>query len=253
MLNNKVTKDRPGIFDSLFNLPQGQFIEDYFPSEICIGEGELRRLDDVLQNSLDIADPGALFEGGGSVMSVFDSPLQGGVEMVSAIRSDLGFRNDQVIGAIACTLEGTGVPKHYDGNEVLTIQLVGSKEWQVAQPTEAILPNVCKGDREENISVKWKSIVLEKGSAAFLPRGWWHKTHAITPSISLNFEIRSDVWGNLFVDALYRQLCGYSEWLEPVRLSTPTQKLIARNKVSKLDEVFKRVVDSFQPNRLIDI
>src|SRR5580698_804836 len=227
------------IFECLFQETAGaSFIETCFPCQPCVAEGELSRLSRVLKHSLEIRDLEEFLSRHGHadwnkalIISVFDSDLRAGIEILSAIQEDLDLRGNQVIGSFVYGPQGACVCKHYDGNEGLSIQIVGRKKWKVAPPTDIVLPGNCRGDKNcmpENS----RSFVLREGSVSFLPRGWWHETEALSRSVSLNVEIHTDVWGHLFSRSLYRQLLEYPEWRTPVPLATAAQREAARSKLA---------------------
>jgi Cupin superfamily protein len=235
------------ILDSLFSqLPHGHFLDLYFPSRPCQGEGHLSRLDNSLRSPLLIEDAAGFVSAHchntdeGLFINVMNTQFSGGIEFVTAIRKELGLRNGQVVGTIAYSPQGKGVRKHYDGNEGLILQLVGSKRWRIAPPMKMVFPGECAGD-DGGMPATSKELILQPGSVSFLPRGWWHETVAITPSLSLNLEIHTEVWSSIFSQALYLQLLDKAEWCTPVSLATAIQREAARNRLAEMQTSLERI------------
>jgi 50S ribosomal protein L16 3-hydroxylase len=58
-------------------------------------------------------------------------------------------------------------------------------------------------------------ITLKPGSVLFVPRGVWHKTHAVQgDSLSLNFTFTAPTWIDILTAALRGRLAQSSEWRE---------------------------------------
>jgi 50S ribosomal protein L16 3-hydroxylase len=102
-----------------------------------------------------------------------------------------------------------GVPMHFDDHEVIIVQLVGSKTWRIAKNAIVENPTENSGKRLSSEILRYakgrapahmprgRTIKLEPGSALFLPRGYWHCTHAQQVSISLTFGFRVPSWAEL--------------------------------------------------------
>lgn len=136
---------------------------------------------------------------------------------------------------------GPAVPLHVDGIEVLVVHLRGAKAWRYA-PNEQ-LPNVDrsffptergKGVRDEAGALydlrslsdvgtalarkppTMKSVLMRPGSALFLPRGFWHSTVSVEPSVSITFRLRNPPAYRVVADAIARTLSARVEWQTPI-------------------------------------
>ena len=121
---------------------------------------------------------------------------------------------------------GTGVPKHFDNCEVIVVQLVGRKRWQLARPALAmpLKPHVAgvpahpfnrhAGDLIDapEMPADAAEHVLAPGAVLFVPRGHWHATHALEDSLSLSFGIRAPSWAEVFVNTALQELAGDPAW-----------------------------------------
>jgi hypothetical protein len=72
---------------------------------------------------------------------------------------------------------GVGFGAHWDYDNVIAVQLLGSRLWKLAKPTvENILPDTPGSSTEQH--PEWEQeFVLNTGDVLFVPRGWWHECH----------------------------------------------------------------------------
>jgi ribosomal protein L16 Arg81 hydroxylase len=95
---------------------------------------------------------------------------------------------------------GTVTPLHHDVNNVLFMQIDGSKRFSLVPPWDSEFvycrhgvvadvdlenPDVQKHPLFAAATVE--SVVLETGDALFIPAGWWHHVRSLTESTSLTF------------------------------------------------------------------
>lgn len=274
----------PNAIDQLFPaLAGGRFVREYFPNEPYVHHGDLKRFgrlatDRLLQDPIALiqaarkdtligylkmadghrhqavvtkATAAALYQGGMTVdVNSVHLWHDGVARFVEQLRTELGFRPDQIICDALVSPGGDAVPKHFDGIETMSIQLAGRKRWRVAPCTEVSFPNhsVFPGvahnwrDGERQLSYapasfttsmpkKSRAVLMAPGSAQFLPRGWWHETSATGPTISLSVVLRTDTWSQILVRELSRALEEQSALRAPVSLATPDQRRKARQQL----------------------
>ncbi len=96
---------------------------------------------------------------------------------------------------------GTVTPLHHDVQNVVFVQIVGTKRFLMSPAYEihrldSRLGGVFSGldpvalDRPNDVSAmeaNWVRVTLEPGDILFIPLGWWHWVYAMTESISVNF------------------------------------------------------------------
>lgn len=101
----------------------------------------------------------------------------------------------------------SGFKTHWDGHDVLAIQLVGAKHWKVHAPTR---PFPLELDTEENREAPdsppiWEGD-LTPGDILYVPRGWWHDAVANNePSLHLTVGVHA-VTGLDFLDWMKARL-----------------------------------------------
>ena len=126
---------------------------------------------------------------------------------------------------------GTGVPKHFDNREVIVVQIRGQKQWTLA-PNPALahplMPHVVGGPvhalnrhvprevlTDPTMPPGAVTHVLEPGAALLVPRGTWHRTHALEDSLSLSFGLRVPSRVESFLEAVAAALRDDPAWQAP--------------------------------------
>jgi len=122
---------------------------------------------------------------------------------------------------------GSGVPKHFDNREVFVVQLVGRKRWELApNPFEYPLAAHVVGGPVHALNRHAAGLadpempvgethVLEPGAVLFLPRGMWHRTHALEDSLSFSFGVRVPSRVEALVSAVAAALSEAPAWRAP--------------------------------------
>lgn len=127
-----------------------------------------------------------------------------------------------------------GLAMHFDDHEVFVVQLAGRKRWRLAPNRAARFPTRNSGrcfsgeltlyasGRPPSRMPPGPTVEMKPGSVLFVPRGYWHTTRALEPSISLSFGIRPPTWLALLRDWLSFELIREVDWREPAwRAWTP--------------------------------
>lgn len=125
-----------------------------------------------------------------------------------------------------------GVSCHYDAEEVISIQLQGRKTFHVAPMTEIAWPygaqfgpdmvaveNLYEQARDgfpDPSAATFERHELQPGSVLYLPRGTWHRTEALEPSLSLSIVIRPPVLADAVLDWLRPWMLGDARWRRPL-------------------------------------
>lgn len=122
------------------------------------------------------------------------------------------------VNLFACR-EGGQTRPHFDCQEVIILQVHGSKHWCIspraayAHPSVGLL-NAAKlprlvqeaGGIMPLLPTTWEEITLTPGDLLFLPRGCWHAASALQDSVSLTFSFATatvaDVIGQQLANAL---------------------------------------------------
>jgi ribosomal protein L16 Arg81 hydroxylase len=154
--------------------------------------------------------------------------------LVAALRVALGFTGSILCDAWLSPRTG-GVPVHFDGSAVFTLQIEGSKRWRVSRSPALAWPDTLTHLRENGEVFhdgvdgrerhawefevahtderEWLEVTLEPGDLLFIPAGVWHTTDAPTPhSLALNVRLIPDGFLDLLARTLRPVLRAAPEW-----------------------------------------
>lgn len=152
-----------------------------------------------------------------------------------ALVEDLELVCDTAVG-VNCYVSGTGAEGfgcHWDDHDVIVVQTVGRKLWEVFEPTHLSPLRGYVGDEATGRSV-WSG-VIEPGQAMFIPRGWAHRVvnleeMSVHHTISLNAPTFVDLVDSLAhgLDDLGLDVASLRRWVERtagdgVHLATTTR------------------------------
>jgi hypothetical protein len=158
--------------------------------------------------------------------------LPGAPDFLRALERELGVPAGSARLSAFVSAGDDGVSCHYDAEEVISIQLLGRKTFHVAPMTEIELPygaqfgpemvaveNLYEQAREgfpDPSHVEFDRHEMQPGSVLFLPRGTWHRTEALEPSLSLSIVIRPPVLAEALLNWLQPWLLGDARWRLPL-------------------------------------
>jgi Cupin superfamily protein len=249
------------ILASLFgNEASKTFLDAYWPERHFYAHGPIARLPSILRctelRSLDAlaqrytgpvafgrgavdartisADthPRNLFDLGFTVyLSDISGILPGGKTWLATLERELGIMTGcSKIGAFASP-RGDGLPRHFDAEDVISVQLSGSKTFEVAKvddlkfpvgrqfgpnmlPADELYPQASGGFPRPD-GLKFERIRMDPGSVLFMPRGTWHTSHAEDDSFSISVGIRTPPGVDYLVHQLRSLLLQDPEWRRP--------------------------------------
>lgn len=166
----------------------------------------------------------------------FETPLVPGVERLSmSLARALG--TSPIPPATVLSRTGEAVPEHFDGIDAFVLMARGRKRWTIGPNTidfpncsyfpsargpgargGSPLPDHLRGGLLEMPREGARSFVLEPGSVAFVPSGWWHRTECLEDSISFTFRIQNKPLSLAVGQALARRLERSAVWRAPLLL-----------------------------------
>src|ERR1700677_2941450 len=158
--------------------------------------------------------------------------LAGGKAWLAALERELGVvAGCSKIGAFASP-SGDGLPCHFDADDVISIQLSGSKTFEVAKgddlpfpvgrqfgpnmlPADELYPQATQGfPRPEGL--RFERLRMDPGSVLFMPRGTWHSSRAESDSLSVSVGLRPPAALDYLVRQLRFLLLQDPEWRRPL-------------------------------------
>ncbi len=96
-----------------------------------------------------------------------------------------------------------GLNPHYDGHDVLVLQVAGSKEWRIyGTPVELPLPDQAF-ERGMDVGEEVQRFVLEPGDTLYVPRGVAHDAIATEEtSLHITTGLMARTWADALVEAV---------------------------------------------------
>ncbi len=176
-------------------------------------------------------------------------------ELLGRLSADLGVSNLTMSrNLVYATPNGGGTETHFDQNINLVIQVHGEKSWWIKENDTVTNPLTrhtlgTEPDPElysyldapfpESINYE-KEYILTPGTVLFVPRGHWHKTHAHSDALALNFTFSIPSWTDMISMALRARVIQSDLWRESVLGLNSSE--IAKKKVDN----FQMLIDSLK-------
>lgn len=158
--------------------------------------------------------------------------VPGASEFLRQLERELGVASGSARLTAFASPGDDGVSCHYDAEEVISIQLSGSKTFHVAPMAEIESPygaqfgpdmvavenlyEQARGGFPDPEGSSFEAHEMRPGSVLFLPRGTWHRTQAREASLSLSIVIRPPVLADALLGWLKPWLLGDARWRLPL-------------------------------------
>jgi hypothetical protein len=111
------------------------------------------------------------------------SPMR---KLVRRLEQQLG--HNVVCGAIATLREGGAFQPHFDFQDLLLLQIAGSKHWQILGE-RALVPTDERSKGTSPPSEVVMEFTMRPGDLLYLPRGWWHKAESDEDSLHVGLHL----------------------------------------------------------------
>ena len=190
-------------------------------------------------------------------------------EMLQALEVELGLNEGALCLSAFASPKTDGLGCHYDAQDLISIQLHGTKRFHYApmreipnpygtqyvpggRPFDELFPQTPNGF-PDNKNVTFETAEMQPGTVLFLPRGTWHYTEAGTPSLSLSIMINPPPVADILLDQLNWLLLQDSDWRLPLygaRADGPMQEA-ARRRAAQLLARLPAQLSSLSPDDLI--
>lgn len=157
-----------------------------------------------------------------------------------------------------------GFKAHYDGHDVLVLQVEGTKEWRIYDtPVHLPLPEQGFNPHDVPIGEMTDRFVLEPGDMVYVPRGLTHdavSTDRTSLHITTGLMMRS--WADLMVEAVralaledpdFREALppGFAnDGFDPARAEAHFARLLARLSTARLEPLLNAFRNEFIDTRL---
>ena len=243
-------------------VPVQEFLSDFWPERVFHSHGPMSRLPALFSSSellsfrvlsssyqgwlgfgkgsqgprmvsVQQVSPMHLYEMGLSVyLPDISSNVPGAEAFLRQLEAELGIGSGSSRITVWASPKDDGAATHFDGEDVFSIQLAGSKRFEVAPmqeyaypygpqfaPGTAVFddmyPQLEKGFPDAE-GAKFQAVEMKPGSVLFIPRGTWHRTTAAQDSFAISIGIRPPSVMESFLEQLRYLLLQDPEWRRPL-------------------------------------
>ncbi|MGZ5090606.1 MAG: JmjC domain-containing protein [Burkholderiales bacterium] len=158
--------------------------------------------------------------------------VPGAMEFLRGLERELGLNENTMVMSAFASPHQDGLRCHYDAQDLISIQLQGTKRFHYAPVRELTMPygtQYTPRDRPYNElyaqaengfpddkDVEFETAEMKPGTVLFLPRATWHHTEADEPSLSLSIIIRPPTLVDCAVEQLRWLMLQDSAWRQPL-------------------------------------
>ena len=239
-----------------------QFHSEHWPHRVFFGEGPLKRLPPLFSSpqlasfraltsqyrgwlgfargsqsprmvSVQQVNPDHLYAMGLSVyLPDIEASVDGASAFLRQLEAELGITEGSARITVWASPKGDGASTHFDGEDVFSIQLAGTKRFEVAPMREyanPVGPQFSPGapayddmwPQLENgfpntEGVRFEAYDMKPGSVLFVPRGTWHRTSAAQDSFAISVVINPPTVADSFLGQLRNVLLQDPQWRQPL-------------------------------------
>lgn len=242
--------------------PIDRFLKDFWPERVFHSHGPVARLPAVFSShelssfpalasgfhdwmgfgqgsrssrmlSVQGINPAHLYELGLTVhLPDITSAVPDAAPFLRALEKDLRVEEGCARFTVWASPQGDGLPAHFDGEDVFSIQLAGTKRFEVAPmtdyacpfgvqfgpsgpPFDDLYPQLENGFPDAK-NVEFEVVDMKPGSVLFLPRGTWHRTRADADSFAISIPIRPPTVLESFLEQMRYLLLQDPAWRRPL-------------------------------------
>jgi 50S ribosomal protein L16 3-hydroxylase len=179
---------------------------------------------------------------------------------------DLGLRDDEVFFE-AFVSKGAGSAVHFDPNVTINIQLIGAKQWRIAENKHLKHPHAgwnVGTDVDEEMKAYARlpfpsrmprgsrKFEARQGTLVYLHPGYWHSTVNHEPSLSLLYTVNPPSWADLLVEEIKAQLNAVEDARElAFGLGSTSGRDRKSERLTKLVQEVRNAADRMSPNGLL--
>jgi ribosomal protein L16 Arg81 hydroxylase len=240
----------------------GEFLSDYWPGRLFVARGDLQRLPPALLHEelnhfdslsrrykgvvsffgdaksahmvpVEGVEAGAPYRCGLSVYLTDVGPYFPEVHrMVRDLERELGVNEGCARAGVFASPPGGGISCHYDSVDVISVQLRGTKKFDVApvaglrnpsgfqfvpgsRPIDDLYPQAGEGFPDWE-TTEFQTVEMTPGTVLYMPRGHWHRTESQDDSIAVSIGIEAPSAAECVLEQLRLLLLQDPEWRTPL-------------------------------------
>ena len=159
--------------------------------------------------------------------------VPGAQDFVHQLEADLGLNPGACRMTAWASPNENGAACHYDAHDIISIQLRGTKRFDLApvegvrnpygtqysagvtRPDDEAFPQMAGGFPASR-DADFQSIVLEPGSVLFFPRGTWHRSYANGESLAVAFVLEPPSAADCVLRQMRYVLLQDPDWRQPL-------------------------------------
>jgi len=239
-----------------------EFLRDYWPGRLFVARGDLERLPQALLHEelnhfealsrrykgvvsffgdaksghmvpVEGIEAGAPYRCGLSVYLTDVSPYFPEVDrMVRELERELGINEGCARAGVFASPTSGGISCHYDSVDVISIQLRGTKKFDVApvaglsnpwgfqfipgsRPIDDLYPQAGEGFPDW-ANAEFQTVEMTPGTVLYMPRGTWHRTEAQGDSIAVSIGMEAPSAAECVLEQLRLLLLQDPTWRKPL-------------------------------------
>ncbi len=240
----------------------GEFLSEYWPGRIYVARGELERLPQALLHEelnhfeslsrrykgvvsffgdaksghmvpVEGIEAGAPYRCGLSVYLTDVAPYFPEIDrMIRDLESELGINEGCARAGVFASPTSGGISCHYDSVDVISVQLRGTKKFDVApvaglsnpwgfqfipgsRPIDDLYPQAGEGFPDWENS-EFQTVEMTPGTVLYMPRGTWHRTEAQGDSIAVSIGMEAPSAAECVLEQLRLLLLQDPAWRKPL-------------------------------------
>ncbi len=239
-----------------------EFLSDYWPDRVFVAHGDRARLPEALLDQ-ELNQFDALSRRYKGVVSFFGDARSGhmvpveGIEaaapyrcglsvyltdvgpyfpdvdrLVRKLEFELGINEGCARAGVFASPASGGISCHYDSVDVFSIQLRGTKKFDLApvtglrypwgfqyitgnRPIDDLYPQATEGFPDSE-NVEFQTVEMRPGTVLYMPRGHWHRTEAAGDSISVSIGMEPPSAAECVLEQLRLLLLQDPAWRKPL-------------------------------------
>lgn len=159
--------------------------------------------------------------------------IPGAKEFLLGLEIELGLNENSLTMSAFYSPQQDGLSCHYDAQDLISIQLIGSKRFHHAPMREItnpygtqyvsgtlpyddeLYPQASNGFPDSR-NIAFETAEMRPGTVLYLPRGTWHYTEASEPSLAISIAISPPAMVDCVLEQLRWLLLQDSGWREPL-------------------------------------
>ena len=159
------------------------------------------------------------------------SLVEGMNEFLEQLTRELGIDTEKIRAGAFLSPAGNGASCHYDVLEVISVQLIGNKQFNIAPvreirypygyqycpespPFDNLYPQISNAFPDFSAQ-EFEKIDMQPGSVLCMPRGTWHYTEADSDSLAMSIVLSPPNEMERLIEQLTATLLQSAEWRRP--------------------------------------